>query len=54
MNLQGDEPEIDPAYLDLMLDLLARNNAAVATLAVPITDGYAPYIGWLHDETTPP
>jgi periplasmic divalent cation tolerance protein len=22
-------------------------------VAVPITDGYGPYIGWLHDETTP-
>jgi periplasmic divalent cation tolerance protein len=21
-------------------------------VAVPITDGYGPYIGWLHDETT--
>ena len=20
-------------------------------VAVPITDGYGPYIGWLHDET---
>jgi periplasmic divalent cation tolerance protein len=23
-------------------------------IAVPITHGHAPYIGWLHDETTPP
>jgi 3-deoxy-manno-octulosonate cytidylyltransferase (CMP-KDO synthetase) len=38
VNLQGDEPEIDPGYLDLLPDLLTRNSAAVATLAVPITD----------------
>lgn len=23
-------------------------------VAVPISDGYAPYIGWLHEETTEP
>lgn len=38
INLQGDEPEIDPACLDLLPELLQRNNAAVATLAVPIRD----------------
>jgi 3-deoxy-manno-octulosonate cytidylyltransferase (CMP-KDO synthetase) len=39
INLQGDEPEIDPACLDLLPDLLTRNlKAAVATLAVPIHD----------------
>ena len=30
INLQGDEPEIDPAYLDMLPDLLNRNSAAVA------------------------
>jgi 3-deoxy-manno-octulosonate cytidylyltransferase (CMP-KDO synthetase) len=37
INLQGDEPEIDPAALDLLPSLLERDaNAAMATLAVPI------------------
>jgi 3-deoxy-manno-octulosonate cytidylyltransferase (CMP-KDO synthetase) len=38
VNLQGDEPLIDPATLDLLPDLLRQDPAAdVATLAVPIT-----------------
>lgn len=38
INLQGDEPEIDPAYLDLLPELLRRDiGAEVATLAVPIS-----------------
>ncbi len=41
INLQGDEPEIDPTYLDMLPDLLNRNSAAVATLAVPIRDAEA-------------
>lgn len=37
VNLQGDEPQIDPATLDLLPDLLRQDQAAdVATLAVPI------------------
>jgi 3-deoxy-manno-octulosonate cytidylyltransferase (CMP-KDO synthetase) len=37
INLQGDEPLIDPHALDLLPTLLARNvDAPVATLAVPI------------------
>src|SRR5262249_8097087 len=43
VNLQGDEPLIDPATLDLLPGLLERDpEARVATLAVPITseDGY--------------
>jgi 3-deoxy-manno-octulosonate cytidylyltransferase (CMP-KDO synthetase) len=39
INLQGDEPEIDPGYLDLLPELLRRDAGAdVATLAVPISD----------------
>lgn len=38
LNLQGDEPLIDPAALDLLPELLERDpNADVATLAAPIT-----------------
>jgi 3-deoxy-manno-octulosonate cytidylyltransferase (CMP-KDO synthetase) len=38
VNLQGDEPLIDPATLDLLPALLERDgDADVATLAVPIT-----------------
>jgi 3-deoxy-manno-octulosonate cytidylyltransferase (CMP-KDO synthetase) len=37
VNLQGDEPLIDPECLDLLPDLLISNDSAVmATLAVPI------------------
>ena len=39
INLQGDEPLIDPPHLDLLPELLARNpEAEVATLATPIRD----------------
>jgi 3-deoxy-manno-octulosonate cytidylyltransferase (CMP-KDO synthetase) len=38
VNLQGDEPLIDPAALDLLPELLERDPGAdVATLAVPLT-----------------
>jgi 3-deoxy-manno-octulosonate cytidylyltransferase (CMP-KDO synthetase) len=37
INLQGDEPLIDPASLDLLPDLLERDpEAEMATLAVPV------------------
>ena len=39
INLQGDEPQIDPAALDLLATLLDSDSACdMATLAVPITD----------------
>jgi 3-deoxy-manno-octulosonate cytidylyltransferase (CMP-KDO synthetase) len=40
LNVQGDEPEIEPADLDLLVEtLLADSSAAIATLAVPLPDG---------------
>lgn len=37
INVQGDEPEMDPAAIDLCVELLERNpQAAIATLATPI------------------
>jgi 3-deoxy-manno-octulosonate cytidylyltransferase (CMP-KDO synthetase) len=36
VNLQGDEPQVEPADIDLLADLLARDpEADVATMAVP-------------------
>ncbi len=33
VNLQADEPEIDPAYIDIVADLLVRDdNSQMATL----------------------
>ena len=38
VNLQGDEPETDPAALDILPDLLGKDSEAVmATIAAPIT-----------------
>src|SRR5438128_2637060 len=38
INLQGDEPLIDPATLDLLPELLTRDpDAELATLAVPLS-----------------
>ncbi len=39
VNLQGDEPEMEGAYLDRLVEIMAANRAAeVATLATPITN----------------
>ena len=38
VNLQGDEPEIDPADIDLLIETLVSTGAAIATLAAPIED----------------
>ncbi len=39
VNVQGDEPEMDPAHIDLLVELLEQNpQAPMATLATPIMD----------------
>ena len=38
VNLQGDEPEIDPGDLDLLIDLKARDTSFAATLACRFPD----------------
>jgi 3-deoxy-manno-octulosonate cytidylyltransferase (CMP-KDO synthetase) len=38
VNLQGDEPQIDPAALDLLAGLMEGAGSDMATLAVPIAD----------------
>jgi 3-deoxy-manno-octulosonate cytidylyltransferase (CMP-KDO synthetase) len=35
VNLQGDEPEIDPADLDFLIDIQAKGKAFASTLACP-------------------
>jgi 3-deoxy-manno-octulosonate cytidylyltransferase (CMP-KDO synthetase) len=41
VNLQGDEPEVDPDALDFLPEILERDaEAEVATLATPIADMY--------------
>jgi 3-deoxy-manno-octulosonate cytidylyltransferase (CMP-KDO synthetase) len=40
LNVQGDEPEVDPADLDALVDSLARDETAgMATLAFPLSEG---------------
>ena len=36
VNVQGDEPEMDPAHIDRLVELLARSDAPMATLAAPL------------------
>ncbi len=38
LNVQGDEPQIEPAALDLLAGLLADPSSDMATLAVPIAN----------------
>jgi 3-deoxy-manno-octulosonate cytidylyltransferase (CMP-KDO synthetase) len=38
INVQGDEPQIDPADIDLLAELMRDPTSDMATLAVPITD----------------
>ena len=36
VNVQGDEPEIDPRHVDRLVDLLTGSDAPMATLAAPL------------------
>lgn len=36
VNVQGDEPEMNPAYIDSLVDLLTETNSPMATLAAPL------------------
>ncbi len=38
INLQGDEPQLDPGAIDLLAELMRDPASDMATLAVPITD----------------
>lgn len=43
LNVQGDEPEIDPVVIDLLVDgLAADESAAMATLYAPFAEGEDP------------
>jgi 3-deoxy-manno-octulosonate cytidylyltransferase (CMP-KDO synthetase) len=42
VNVQGDEPEIDPAILDLAVDALVTDGADVATVGSPFATGQDP------------
>lgn len=38
VNVQGDEPELDPATIDLTVNMLVRSGSLVATAAYPFPD----------------
>ncbi|MBL4620673.1 MAG: 3-deoxy-manno-octulosonate cytidylyltransferase [Marinicaulis sp.] len=38
VNLQGDEPEIDSAHIDFLIDILSRHDCFAATLACPFDE----------------
>jgi 3-deoxy-manno-octulosonate cytidylyltransferase (CMP-KDO synthetase) len=38
INIQGDEPFIDPSQINDLVDTFSDQNADIATLAVPVTD----------------
>src|SRR4029434_1545234 len=41
INVQGDEPQLEPAAIDLLADLMRDPASDMATLAVPITEADA-------------
>lgn len=38
VNVQGDEPELDPAHVDRLIEVMERSSAPMGTLAEPLTD----------------
>ena len=41
VNVQGDEPELDPRYIDILIDTVATRAAFAATLVCPFPDDVA-------------
>lgn len=39
VNVQGDEPEIDPALIDTLIDRLAEGEESMATVVAPFAEG---------------
>lgn len=42
VNVQGDEPQVDPAHIDALVDRMATSDAPMATLASPFQPGEDP------------
>ena len=42
LNVQGDEPELEPTYLDRLVERLANSPCSMATLACPFPQGSDP------------
>jgi 3-deoxy-manno-octulosonate cytidylyltransferase (CMP-KDO synthetase) len=38
VNVQGDEPELDPTYIDRLVEVMERSQAPMGTLAEPLAD----------------
>jgi len=38
LNVQGDEPELDPAHIDTLISVMERSRAPMGTLAEPLAD----------------
>ena len=38
VNVQGDEPELDPAHVDRLIEVMERSRAPMGTLAEPLAD----------------
>lgn len=38
VNVQGDEPELDPALVDTLIEVMERSGAPMGTLTEPLTD----------------
>ena len=39
LNIQGDEPFIDPEHISMVIEALGKEDTDIATLAIPIQDG---------------